>query len=31
MIQANQSRFGQILLGAHMAAFSALYFVFWLP
>lgn len=30
MMQANQSRFGQLILGAHMAAFSAVYFVFWL-
>ena len=31
MMQANQSRFGQLLLGAHMAAFSAVYFAFWFP
>jgi hypothetical protein len=31
MIQANQSGYGQLLLGAHMVAFSAVYFAFWLP
>lgn len=30
MMQANQPRLGQLLLAAHMLAFSAVYFVFWL-
>lgn len=29
ILQANQTRIGQIVMGGHMLAFSALYFVFW--
>lgn len=29
ILQANQNRLGQILMGLHMLAFSAVYFLFW--